>query len=529
MAEKENLGHMIDGKAHKTGGIRRVLMEAAPIKEKKVLKEKSVNNASTTPDADTWEPPEIVDDGKKPPYSYATLIGMAILRAANRRLTLAQIYKWIADSFLYYRASNNGWQNSIRHNLSLNKAFVKQERPKDDPGKGNYWVVQKGCEQQFMKSKNARKSGKKAPSAPLSSSPPSSQQSIKLLPPMEDIVKPKKSSPEIEIHVDSELPALKPSEHEGTSDTIEDPAGSDAMEDWIISSDATRSAGSISPEPSRRDVFSPSPAHGNLASSSPPHLMCSSPPLTRAKRSQPFRETTPPSSYTTSSLRKRKLSQMNDSGYFSSLESSTLRPDEKPRIKRGRAEEEIARIRHHPQHESPTRRSTMAPASNGMLGALSPLRNYDINPMLPPLTPATTLRPQKPPRSISPQTNLRLHRDGIRRLIGSPSRDMDVLGDDPWGSTLAALACHEFAMDHSDDAGDVVTRTCFGSPERGLGSATVKFNPTELFGDSFFDTPDLFGVDVFGVMKNGFERFTNDCPDSPSIRPRLQKSHTTNF
>ena len=97
------------------------------------------------------EAADYADDGEKPPYSYATLIGMAILRADQRRLTLSGIYQWIMHNFRYYRDSDAGWQNSIRHNLSLNKAFKKQERPKDEPGKGNYWVIEQGCESQFLK------------------------------------------------------------------------------------------------------------------------------------------------------------------------------------------------------------------------------------------------------------------------------------------------------------------------------------------------------------------------------------------
>lgn len=98
-----------------------------------------------------------IDLGAKPAYSYATLIGMAILRSPERKLTLSAIYNWISSSFSYYSHSEAGWQNSIRHNLSLNKAFVKVERPKDEPGKGHYWTIEAGCEGQFLKSRVVKK------------------------------------------------------------------------------------------------------------------------------------------------------------------------------------------------------------------------------------------------------------------------------------------------------------------------------------------------------------------------------------
>ncbi|EXJ92499.1 hypothetical protein A1O3_01051 [Capronia epimyces CBS 606.96] len=103
----------------------------------------------------------------KPPFSYATMIAQAIFSSEEEKLTLSNIYSFIADKYAFYRHSNSGWQNSIRHNLSLNKAFQKVPRRTDEPGKGMKWQIAPECRQDYWK-KLFRRGNGSTPSSPAS-------------------------------------------------------------------------------------------------------------------------------------------------------------------------------------------------------------------------------------------------------------------------------------------------------------------------------------------------------------------------
>jgi forkhead transcription factor HCM1 len=449
----------------------------------------------------------IIDDGSKPPYSYAHLIGMSILRSPQRRLTLNQIYTWIMTTFEYYRAEaqpQTNWQNSIRHNLSLNKAFVKEERPKDEPGKGHYWKIVAGAEAQFAKGGKGRRpinqhrssTGGMPPPAVTSQSQFASAAALAYhsMPGAED------------------LPVLSESEKRHRANSM--------------SSNESGRRHRKNSQSSKLPVFELEPLNPVIVVA-PPRLQ-ESPVL-------PPSIDTPPPSQDTKGNRKRK--SFRDSGYFgtpdgpdafdhngfrngqdddiTSMSTFTDQISKRPRLDSTLSESRI--IARPPPH------------SFHNLSIISPPPSS--SPQRPPLSSArkvafTTPRAQitrrlqeAPPSTCSPQTRLQLHREDINRYLSSPAKSVifESSFDDPYLDFENSPA--KFQQFH-DGPDDVVLRYAYGSPAkretkrrnywRRLHSG---FDPADIDGEGDGDATEVYGVDLEYIYRASLQNDKDDKED----------------
>lgn len=472
------------------------------------------------------EMPPIIDDGNKPPYSYATLIGMAILRSPNRKLTLSQIYQWINDTFRWYGQSKSGWQNSIRHNLSLNKAFRKQERPKSDPGKGHYWLVEPGCEHQFLNVKTTRKvhhtefqtknnnnsankGGAAAPGGtPVLAPSSSSSSSVQEMPPVPRLLPPTDDAHNTNNSNSSQLAFVSYSATNSfamatdytqfpTASGFVIPRDSNSTDDEVFNEDDDDEDKINDPayrqDDSAHEPAFPSSAHPGI---DVPSLEIDDDygaaafdtPLKRCNTAIGLQHFQSPST-----LGKRSSSSTS---LFMTEESDGEDSLKKRPFKRKRTS------------------MSMGDASSIMepdLKLESPSKGYVSGQglILGPLTASTTLLPPSSSSQHlpvpSPNTSLRNHRQMIKGLT-SVAEFEDLYGSPSSKQTHLGVSMEE----------DEVSRAIFGSPDKREARRRQYYEQSGVLGfDENGSATDVFGVDVCGVVRRAIEHGgPSDVPGS---------------
>ncbi|XP_067650932.1 uncharacterized protein [Haliotis asinina] len=77
----------------------------------------------------------------KPPYTYVGMIAVAIHTSSSKRLTLVGIRESLAAMFPFFQGEYLGWRDSVRHNLSSNKCFIRIQTGVKKNVKGCFWKV----------------------------------------------------------------------------------------------------------------------------------------------------------------------------------------------------------------------------------------------------------------------------------------------------------------------------------------------------------------------------------------------------
>ena len=116
--------------------------EGSGTDDKKDKKDKKRPRAPRSPTPTFNEADLTPEQLAKPQANYVSLIYDALSNSSTGQMSLPQIYRAIQRKYPFFvlKCNTNGWQSSVRHNLSQNNAFRKVERD----GKGWMWAIVEG-------------------------------------------------------------------------------------------------------------------------------------------------------------------------------------------------------------------------------------------------------------------------------------------------------------------------------------------------------------------------------------------------
>ena len=81
--------------------------------------------------------------------SYTAMIAQAVLSTEEKKIALGGIYEFIENRYQGLEKRVKGWQNCVRHNLSLNECFIKVGR--SDNGRGSDWTIHPNYFSSFLR------------------------------------------------------------------------------------------------------------------------------------------------------------------------------------------------------------------------------------------------------------------------------------------------------------------------------------------------------------------------------------------
>lgn len=90
------------------------------------------------------------NDIRKSPLPYIGMIAEAIDSSPDKKMVLSEIYTYMEQNFFQYLSGKPRWRNTVRHNLSFHKCFVKCECSRRG-NRSHYWSIHPDYIEQFKR------------------------------------------------------------------------------------------------------------------------------------------------------------------------------------------------------------------------------------------------------------------------------------------------------------------------------------------------------------------------------------------